>query len=534
MANGKVGDGSEVGISFRDVLGFLLRGAPPALLVAAAAAAGAFLAVGGQAPLYRATATVLATHAADGYGANVMTPPRVDPQVYRSAVLDGPLLSRALHALAGAPPAGAALDEWRRRVTVRADEGLISSLVRVAVEDVSPERAAALANRIAAELLAWDRDRARRALLANADALAGAVATIDAELAGLGEGEAERAAALIAAREQRLRELDAARVAASSAATVGLLEPFQQAQPDLATSDDRTALTVALASLLGAFATYLIRLAARAGASTIGSAAELERAAGAPILAELPRSARSGPSLAGAQLGRLYVTLTRSADPAAGRVILVTSARHAHEKAGLAAQLARGFATSGQRTLLVDADLLEPLTTRRLHPQAVEGVSLEEHLLGPPRPPRALRIPVGQHTGFDFVPSYGSAEPAVHLFEWSFRAQLAEWRDNYDTIVIDAAPVLPGADALALAEHCTRTVLAATRGATRIEDVREATELLRRCGALLQGAILIGGRPPAAGRAARRPGRREARAAAERRAGRAVATVASPGAEELR
>src|SRR5690606_28448022 len=135
-----------------------------------------------------------------------------------------------------------------------------------------------------------------------------------------GEGEAERAAALIAAREQRLRELDAARVAASSAATVGLLEPFQQAQPDLATSDDRTALTVALASLLGAFATYLFRLAARAGASTIGSAAELERAAGAPVLAVLPRSARSGPSLAGAQLGRLYVTLTRSADPAAGRV----------------------------------------------------------------------------------------------------------------------------------------------------------------------------------------------------------------------
>src|SRR5690554_3194750 len=138
-------------ISFRDALRFVLRGLVPALLVAAAGAAVAYMLSRNPTPVYRATAILLATRPNSGYSEtpNVMEPSQVDPDIYRSAVVHGGLLESALTIALGGQPSREELEQWRSQVRVRVDEGLISGLVRVEVEHEDPALAASVSNAVA-------------------------------------------------------------------------------------------------------------------------------------------------------------------------------------------------------------------------------------------------------------------------------------------------------------------------------------------------------------------------------------------------
>lgn len=81
-------------ISVGDIFQFIRRGLLLALLLAVIAAAAAFYVSSSVPPTYRARATLLVSQPNDSYrDAGIITPPPIDPNIYRTAITAGPVLA---------------------------------------------------------------------------------------------------------------------------------------------------------------------------------------------------------------------------------------------------------------------------------------------------------------------------------------------------------------------------------------------------------------------------------------------------------
>jgi len=477
-------------ISLRDVLNFLLRGALVALTVAVAAAAAAFILSRNATPSYRASATLLASQPNVSYSSlGIISPPPVDPTVYRSAILDGPILSEALHNLQDEPVTQASLAQLKNQVRVMVEDRRISSLIRIEVDDPVAARAARLANALAEELLSWDRERARQNFASGVMALEQAVGTIDAQIAGLGNNP-DQLATLNALRERRLRELDAARALSNSAVVVGLLEPFRVALvPDRPLSS-RTALNTTLAFLLGLVLSYGFMLLRTSLDTRIRNSEDLVALTGLPVIAEFSRAARNPHQLSHESASYLRTNLLLATANVQPKTFLVTSAQTLKEKTGVAIALAESFARSKYRTLLVDADLRHPSSSQAFNLNPIEYTPLEVYLENPHQRYLPISVRVDGKRSFDLIPSFSAARSLVDLLNQGLREHLEVWRGSYDVIIIDSTPLLPFADTLAIAPLCTGVIVSTSVKDSSPQQVRAAVDLLRRVGVDILGLVV--------------------------------------------
>ena len=169
------------------------------------------------------------------------------------------------------------------------------------------------------------------------------------------------------------------------------------------------------------------------------------------------------------------------------RSVLVTSAEPGDGKSVLACNLAISIAQSGQRTLLVDADLRRP----RMH----------EHL-GVDRAPGLSDLMVGQAETDEVVReadlpglavlSAGkeSPNPTELIASRRFGAWLEAARDRYDWIVADAPPVLPITDATIIARGVNHILFVVDAEATHRRTAKTALERLSAVGARVTGIVL--------------------------------------------
>lgn len=150
-----------------------------------------------------------------------------------------------------------------------------------------------------------------------------------------------------------------------------------------------------------------------------------------------------------------------STDSAQAQVILVASPAPDDGCAPVAARLALAFAMSGQRTLLVDANLREPSLGVLLGDGRTDG--LAELLAGTPglAPTTAIR------PNLDLMPAGGQGGASADLLhshclpEW-----LAQCRAAYDVVVFTSAPIADAADALLLGNVADNMVLLVHQGST--------------------------------------------------------------------
>lgn len=477
-------------ISLRDVLDFLLRGALVALTVAVAAAAAAFILSRNATPIYRASATLLASQPNVSYSSlGIISPPPVDPTVYRSAILDGPILSEILRNSQGGLITQASITQLRNQVRVIVEDRRISSLIRIEVDDPSAERAARLANTLAEGLLSWDRERARQNFASSVTALEQAVGAVDAQIAGFGNNP-DQLAALNALRERRLRELDAARALSNSAVVVGLLEPFRAALvPDQPISS-RAALNTTLAFLLGLALSYGFMLLRTSLDTRVRSSEDLVALTGLPVIAEFSRTARNPYQLSHESASYLRTNLLLSTAKVQPKIFLVTSAQTLKEKTGVAVSLAEGFARSRYRTLLVDADLRHPSSSQAFNLNPIEYTPLEVYLENPHQRYLPISVRVDGKRSFDLIPSFSAARSPVDLLNQGLREHLEVWRGSYDVIIIDSTPLLPFADTLAIAPLCTGVIVSTSIKDSSQQQVRAAVELLRRVGVDILGLVV--------------------------------------------
>lgn len=472
-----------IGPTVHDVLRFLARGAVPALMTGALVATLAWTLVQRQTPLYRASATVLATaRPASGGSIGLPSPAALDALGYRTALLSDAVVGAALADLGIVDPRPEDLVRFRNQIAVDAEETRDTSVLHIRVEDASAARAAAGATALAAALSAWDDERANLGLTAVVARLRNEIAALDARIASFVEDgvsmsrqEFEGVQSLRMQRQSDL--LSAQALLGSGAATLQLTRP---AVPPSTPVSPRPNLALLAGFALGALAAYLVSALRLVTDGRLRTAEALPAQLGAAPLVKLPRLPNGQWEIPQRHASRLRAVVCARLEcrPGRSRVVLVVSSREQEEQDAIAASLAKSFVYSGARTLLIDADLHATRIADRLklgpadygdfatflrHPEMVHSEA-QHHRLGAPM----------------VVPNFNTVARSADLLSQGFADCLAVWRQRYDALVISAAPVLEVADAQVLAPHCDLTLLTARVGRSRTEDLREARELLAR------------------------------------------------------
>ncbi|HEX5756304.1 MAG TPA: CpsD/CapB family tyrosine-protein kinase [Arenimonas sp.] len=178
--------------------------------------------------------------------------------------------------------------------------------------------------------------------------------------------------------------------------------------------------------------------------------------------------------------------LLRHDDAQCANMVAVVSASAGEGRSQLAAELAICFSQLGQPTLLVDADLRNPVQHRffnapnrtglapaildssKIVYQAVAGLRHLSLLTAGPTPSNPLEL----------------------LSDRRFEELVSGWRQQFQFVVVDTPPVGQFADALAVAT-VTRRVLSLSRaGRTSFKEVRNMMRRLAATRSRMLGAVL--------------------------------------------
>jgi capsular exopolysaccharide synthesis family protein len=168
------------------------------------------------------------------------------------------------------------------------------------------------------------------------------------------------------------------------------------------------------------------------------------------------------------------------------KVILITSAIPGEGKSSAAMLLAASSAASGQKTVLVDCDLRRQSISEAF---ANTQKGLAEVLTGSAAV--ADVIVKAPATDTDVIPA-GSAvqNPGDLLVSRKMYQLIAELRDAYDYIVIDASPLLPVVDALVLATMVDKILMIVEWSRTPRFAVSDALKVLRPESHRIAGIVL--------------------------------------------
>jgi succinoglycan biosynthesis transport protein ExoP len=265
----------------------------------------------------------------------------------------------------------------------------------------------------------------------------------------------------------------------SSAVTV-----VQRAEVPIATAASSSALYGLVGLLIGAtlglFATWARRKLDR----TARTPEHVENATGLTVLGVLPKCS------AAAYLSAIYKLRTNlmfaDVDSPATAIAMVTPSS-GMSTAVTVTHLGTAFAGIGRKVALVDADLRESRLTRYLGTETEVGlasvisraVPLDEALV------RMTEF------GVDLLPAGRSTMVSSDVLASDGMAKLlAELRTGHDVVLCDTPGLLDATDGSIVGLGCDGVVLVAVYGKSRVDNLHEAAETLRRLGVRLLGAVL--------------------------------------------
>lgn len=169
------------------------------------------------------------------------------------------------------------------------------------------------------------------------------------------------------------------------------------------------------------------------------------------------------------------------------RIIVVTSPNEGDGKSSVASNLAATMATSGQSTVLIDADLRRPVIAAGFG--VAEGAGLTDVLTGEADVDDVMQES-GQIDGL-YVIGAGNLppNPSELLGSRAMRALVTGLAADH-LLIIDAPPVLPVTDAVVLSTIADGVILVVSAGKTLDTHILGAAEQLEEVNARLLGVVL--------------------------------------------
>ena len=468
----------------------LLRSLLPAVVLAVVGAVAVYAISLRVEPTYKAVATVLASNTDPSlarFDVALASPPAIDLAAYRSVVLSRPIVDRARASVSDP----LAFDE--ARISASADIMNISSLIRIEARSDDPVIAADVANAMALALLDWDQQRSRDNLNRIMAALEEQIAALTEQILilqvtpGVAADQLDGQVRLRAERQQQLVS-----VRALSASVVGMLDIIEPAA-----APDGPIIPMPTTYAVVAFVALLLVVT---GTGVLGhvldrrprTSADVSRAMSLPVLAEFG-AVRRRDGFDVQAFGYLRANLDPQIAETFPVVLLVTSPTTIPGRERLARGIAMTFVEDGLETLFVDADFTASSPAALL---ASGGPTLEDHLdVGA----EELVEPGRASEGLYVLGNLG-AEPgaANHLLRRGFARAAQAWKQRYDVIVVDTAPLLEGAEALSIMPSVSGAVLVVDMRNVRRSELRQTLAMMRR-GRVL-GLAMVNAQP-SAGRA---------------------------------
>ena len=171
------------------------------------------------------------------------------------------------------------------------------------------------------------------------------------------------------------------------------------------------------------------------------------------------------------------------------KVVAVASALPGEGKSTTAINLAKYAASSGSRTLLIDADMRRPTTTLMM--AKAPGTGLREVIQGTSK--LADAVINDPRTGLDFLPTVRGntqANTGELLSSEEFANLVEVCRRSYDLVVIDVSPILPVVDGRAVLNYVDKVVLIVEWNKTSRQVLNEALQLIRMWRESILGVVL--------------------------------------------
>lgn len=383
-----------------------------------------------------------------------------------------------------------------------------TNLIIIEATADSPEKAAKIANTMAAEYVVWSQQLKRRSLKDAADEVQRRLDIAQDQILELGRkiqqsGKTDELSAelqLVLQTYGTLAEkLESLRINQQLEGGAGVVVEPAAVNPDpVAPSPLRNAvlgLAVGLVFGLGmAFLTEYLD-------NTIKSTDEAERTYGAPVLGTIPvdqiekgdRRRLVITEAPGSATAEAYRVLRNSLDfinfQHDMKTIVVTSAAPGEGKSTVAANLAAALANAGKKVVLVSVDFRRPTTQQFFNVNNMIGLS--DVLLGTHSLKAALQRPGDSQL---LVLTAGKMPPNPSELLGSSKMQevvksLEEWGD---WVIIDTPPLLAVADPAAVSRWADGVLLVSKAGVSTRDAAHKAGELLGNTGARIVGVVVWG------------------------------------------
>jgi capsular exopolysaccharide synthesis family protein len=279
---------------------------------------------------------------------------------------------------------------------------------------------------------------------------------------------------------QRYRDM-----ASQAGFQAGRIQPLDRAAVPDQPFSPRIGVTLLLASL-GGLALGLLLVAARhvfddavTSADTLAERVDLPLLGAVPVTGDNPQPPEIFTPIAASLLLASAGGLPRS--------VVVTSAQEGEGKSLTLHALALALGAMGKSVLLIDGDMRRPVQHRLFRLSPTAGIA--EVLTGQATARDA--IVQTDAPGVALMPCAAvPPNPAELLATPALDALLAEVTQAYDTVLIDAPPILGIADAPLLADKAQASLLVVEWGRNHHGGLRAAADRLRRAGGMVIGAIL--------------------------------------------
>lgn len=224
---------------------------------------------------------------------------------------------------------------------------------------------------------------------------------------------------------------------------------------------------------------------------TLGAIARIEEngSSSLPVAARAPR----------AQVVEAYRALRTniqfSSVERAIQMIVISSPNPVEGKSTTIANLAIVMAQSGLSTILMDADLRRPMLHRKFNlPNAGLTGALLERISEDDEQGRARRLAYLQESGIENLRILTSGSqppnPAELLGSGRMKQLIQDLREECDVLLVDTPPALAVTDAAVMAGQADAMLLVVNAGKTRRTMLERAVEALDRTGTPILGIVL--------------------------------------------
>lgn len=171
------------------------------------------------------------------------------------------------------------------------------------------------------------------------------------------------------------------------------------------------------------------------------------------------------------------------------KTILITSSVKNEGKSTISIELAKSLALADKKVLLIDADLRKSVYASSYTTNTQEIIGLSEYLSGQTDYESILYATQFENLSLLFAGAV-PPNPVELLGSKKFEGLIKQKREEYDYVIIDAAPLGAVIDAAAIAAFCDGAIMVIAANEIRTRLAQDVKEQLEKSNCKVLGAIL--------------------------------------------